>query len=199
MPELLTQNGKLKETSKKTGLKVVNFGIPAYQTQTGKRTCPFADKCVAFCYARKGAYSWGNVKPAYEWRYAQTQKDDFADIMQKEIDRKRPDVVRIHDSGDFYSPAYLEKWVQIIENNPRVTFYAYTNSVPFFRGRTLPENFTVIFSDSGKFAESIDRAKERHTKIFKSHAELNRAGYVDASKNDLNAIGENHKIGLVFH
>ena len=50
---LLTQNSKLKRTSKELGLRVFNFGIPAYKSASGKLTCPFADECVKFCYAKK--------------------------------------------------------------------------------------------------------------------------------------------------
>jgi hypothetical protein len=66
---LLTQNSKLKKTSKELGLRVFNFGIPAYKSASGKLTCPMADSCVKFCYAKKGAYIWSNVKPAFEKRY----------------------------------------------------------------------------------------------------------------------------------
>ena len=59
--KLLTQNSKLKKTSKALDLRVFNFGIPAYKTASGKLTCPMADECIKFCYARKGAYIWGNV------------------------------------------------------------------------------------------------------------------------------------------
>ena len=65
--ELLTQNAKLKATSKAINKKVLNFGIPAYKTSSGKLTCPMAKECIKFCYAQKGAYNWGNVKPVYEW------------------------------------------------------------------------------------------------------------------------------------
>ena len=65
---LLTQNTKLKRTSKQLDLRVFNFGIPAYKSASGKLTCPFADECVKFCYARKGAYTWSNVQPAFEKR-----------------------------------------------------------------------------------------------------------------------------------
>ena len=55
--ELLTQNSKLKKTSKEFGKRVFNFGIPAFaDPETGKRTCPFAGSCAKICYARKGAY-----------------------------------------------------------------------------------------------------------------------------------------------
>jgi hypothetical protein len=53
---LLTQNSKLKETSKKLGLKIFNFSIPAYKSKSGKVVCPFAESCVKYCYAQKGNY-----------------------------------------------------------------------------------------------------------------------------------------------
>ena len=45
---LLTQNTKLKRTSKQLGLRVFNFGIPAYKSASGKLTCPFADKAHTY-------------------------------------------------------------------------------------------------------------------------------------------------------
>jgi hypothetical protein len=34
--------------------------------------------------------------------------------------------VRIHDSGDFYSRAYLSAWLEIMRARQRTRFYAYT-------------------------------------------------------------------------
>ena len=126
---LLTQNSKLKRTSKELGLRVFNFGIPAYKSASGKLTCPFADECVKFCYAKKGAYIWSNVQPAFEKRYQLTKTDDFIPAMIDEIVNKRPDYIRVHDSGDYYSPAYLEKWLRIARTFPEIKFYSYTNCV----------------------------------------------------------------------
>ena len=64
--ELLTQNSKIKKTSKHFNKRVFNFGIPAYKSNTGKVVCRMADKCIIFCYAKKGAYIWSNVSPAFE-------------------------------------------------------------------------------------------------------------------------------------
>lgn len=200
--DLLTQNSKLKNTSKLVGKKVVNFGIPAYKTASGKITCPFADKCIKFCYAQKGAYSWSNVKPAFEERYRITQLDDFVKIMNKEILKKKPDYIRVHDSGDYYSKQYLNKWLEIAKANPTVRFYSYTNCVEMFKSITLPDNFDVIFSDSGKQTAKINVLIDRHTKIFNNKAELQLAGYIDASKCDLNATkwyNKTNKVGLIFH
>ena len=202
MPHLLTQNSKLKKTSLKTGKRVFNFGIPAYQTKSGKRTCPFAGSCVKFCYAKKGAYIWNNVSPAFEWRYEQTQKDTFIDQMNGEIRKKRADYVRVHDSGDYYSPKYLAKWLQIARENPTVRFYSYTNSVKMVKDiRQRPENFDFIFSDSGTQIDLVN-PEDRHARIFKDSDTLKDAGYVDASSNDLNAtkwFNESGRVGLIFH
>ena len=199
---LLTQNIKLKKTSKELKLRVFNFGIPAYKSASGKLTCPMADSCVKFCYAKKGAYIWSNVKPAFEKRYQLTKTDQFVDAMNAEIAKKKPDYVRVHDSGDYYSRAYLKKWIQIAINNPSVRFYSYTNMVDMMLKASLPDNYDIIFSDSGKQKHLIDKRKHRHTKIFSTHSDLLSNGYTDASNVDLYAtkwFNKTNKVGLVFH
>jgi hypothetical protein len=199
---LLTQNSKLKKTSKELGLRVFNFGIPAYKSASGKLTCPMADSCVKFCYAKKGAYIWSNVKPAFEKRYQLSKTDIFVDAMNAEIRKKKPDYVRVHDSGDYYSRAYLKKWIDIANSNPNVRFYSYTNMIDMMLKTSLPDNYDIIFSDSGKQKHLIDERKHRHTKIFKSNDDLNSAGYTDASSIDLHAtrwFNDTNKVGLVFH
>ena len=199
---LLTQNSKLKKTSKALDLRVFNFGIPAYKSASGKLTCPMADECVKFCYAKKGAYIWSNVQPAFEKRYQLSKTDDFIDAMNSEIKRKKPDYVRVHDSGDYYSKAYLQKWIQVAIHNPEVKFYSYTNMVDMILNTSLPDNYNIIFSDSGKQKKLIDERKHRHTKIFTSTSDLLSAGYTDASAVDLMAtkwFNDTNKVGLVFH
>lgn len=161
-----------------------------------------ADACIKFCYAKKGAYIWSNVKPAFEKRYQLTKTDGFVDAMNEEIRRKKPDYVRVHDSGDYYSRAYLAKWLDIAIHNPSVRFYSYTNMVDMFQKTDLPENYDVIFSDSGKQKHLIRTSKDRYTNIFTSEQKLNRSGFVNASKIDLYAtkwFNKNNKIGLIYH
>ena len=199
---LLTQNSKLKKTSKALSLRVFNFGIPAYKSASGKLTCPMADECVKFCYAKKGAYIWGNVKPAFEKRYELSKTDDFISAMNAEIQAKKPDYIRVHDSGDYYSKAYLDKWIEIAIHNPNVRFYSYTNMIEMFLNTSLPDNYDIIFSDSGKQKSLINPLKHRHTKIFSTSFALKEAGYTDASNVDLMAtkwFNNTNKVGLIFH
>ena len=199
---LLTQNSKLKKTSKALGLRVFNFGIPAYKSASGRVICAMADECVDWCYAKKGAYIWSNVQPAFEKRYQLSKTDDFVDAMNNEIKRKKPDYVRVHDSGDYYSKAYLQKWIQIAIHNPDVKFYSYTNMVDMILNTSLPSNYDIIFSDSGKQKHLINERKHRHTKIFTSTSDMLSAGYTDASAVDLMAtkwFNKTNKVGLIFH
>lgn len=184
------------------GVKVVNFGLPAYKSITGRVICPMADGCIKFCYARKGAYIWGNVKPAFEKRYELSKTDDFISAIHTEIQRKKPKFVRVHDSGDYYSREYLAKWFQIAKQNPQVNFYSYTNMIDMVKKADIPSNYDFIFSNSGKQVDLIDKSIDRHTKIFKTADELVAAGYANASENDLYAtrwFNKTNKVGLIYH
>jgi len=200
---LLTQNSKLKRTSKALGLKVFNFGIPAYKSASGKLTCPMAKECVKFCYAKKGAYIWSNVSPAFEKRYQITKQDNFIEQMSIEIAKKKPGYIRVHDSGDYYSKEYLRRWLQIAAIHPDIKFYSYTNCVQMLKSVDLPDNYDIIYSDSGKQKAMIDQKVDRHTKIFHNHTELVSSGYIDASKIDLYATKwfnkNNNNVGLIAH
>lgn len=195
----LAQNGKMKKATKRT----FNFGIPALRSASGFVTCPSAGVCAKPCYARKAAYTWKVVKNAYEERLALSLTSDFVPVISHEIKRRRIDRVRIHDSGDFYSSEYLDKWIEIMRRHPNVEFYTYTKRVlmlkDYDRRGLLPGNFSVVLSVGGKEDHYIDTEKDRHAWIFTSKENLLKAGYADASQDDTVATGENRKIGLIWH
>ena len=198
---LLTQNSKMKKTSIENKSKILNFSIPAFKTKSGKTTCPFAGGCQKYCYAQKGNYTrFPIVQELMEQKYLLSKQENFTTLMNEEIKKKKPTHVRIHDSGDFYSPEYLNKWVTIAKQNKDVIFYAYTKSIKFFtEGLTVPTNLKIIFSEGSKIDNLIDVKKHRHARIFKDVSTLLSAGYIDASTNDLQAITDNKKVGLVYH
>jgi hypothetical protein len=201
-----TGNSKLVKTAKKFDVKINNFSIPAgNDKKSGKITCPFAGKCIKLCYAKKGAYRWGNVERALTRRYESSKEENFVELISNELNKIRKNkqlYIRIHDSGDFYSPAYFAKWLEIARLNPTVRFYAYTKSHSFIRGIELPENFDLIFSLGSTKDELINQESERHSKIFYSAEEMIDQGYTDASEYDLLAtkwFTQNNKIGLIIH
>ena len=198
---LLTQNAKMKKTSLENNTKIFNFSIPAYKTKAGKITCPFAKECIKYCYAQKGNYTrFPMIQQLMEKKYELSKTENFINLMNEEIKKKKAKYIRIHDSGDFYSVKYLNKWIQIAKDNKSVIFYAYTKSIKFFiNGLKLPKNLKIIFSEGSKTDNLINVNKHRHARIFKNITTLLNAGYIDASNNDLLAITDNKKVGLIYH
>ena len=198
---LLTQNAKMKKTSLENNTKIFNFSIPAYKTKAGKITCPFAKECIKYCYAQKGNYTrFPMIQQLMEKKYELSKTENFINLMNKEIKKKKAKYIRIHESGDFYSVKYLNKWIQIAKDNKSVIFYAYTKSIKFFiNGLKLPKNLKIIFSEGSKTDNLINVNKHRHARIFKNITTLLNAGYIDASNNDLLAITDNKKVGLIYH
>jgi hypothetical protein len=202
-----TGNTKLKNTAKHFDIKIFNFSIPAGNDKaSGKITCPFAGSCLSLCYAKKGMYRFGNVERALTKRYEASKEADFVQRINDELSKVKKGkqvYVRIHDSGDFYSPAYFAKWLEIARLNPAVRFYAYTKSHSFIRGNfAIPENMDLIYSLGSTKDELINQETERHSKIFQSADEMAAAGYSDSSYLDINAtkwVTENNKIGLLIH
>ena len=106
--------------------------------------CPFRSKgCEKVCYATKGNHVFTSVKKSRIDSYADSKLPDFVERMVYTIDKVRKNkryrdsimLVRIHESGDFYSIQYLRNWVAIWKatmgmDNVRYTFY--TKSFPFF-------------------------------------------------------------------
>lgn len=182
----------------------MNFGIPAFQDGDGKRTCPFAAACANYCYAQKGAYVWKNVAPVYRYRYEMTKRPEFGEMINDELKKKRVEMLRIHDSGDYYSPIYIAKWMEIIKENKDILFYSYTKSIPLFMDKiedgSLPINFGLILSEGGTHDHMINYERHRHARIFKNQEELEKNGYISAMEDDSVAILSNtNKIGLIKH
>ena len=105
-------------------------------------------------------------------------------------------MIRIHDSGDFFSRWYLDAWLTVAQLHPRILFYAYTKSVPMIPG-TLPRNMVVTFSEGGIWDNKINGRP--HARIFPDQATREAAGYTEGNESDLPAVKGETRIGLVYH
>lgn len=212
LKSLLSKNNKMKKSGGKE-IEVLNWTIPAFISRDGFKTCPNAGVLAVGCYARSGAYNWSNVSNVHHAKLDASQDLGFAETMIEEIKKNHKRVskkskqlyIRIHDAGDFYSLDYALTWMRIIRALPDVEFYAYTKQVEMFKNiqtkydYKLPDNFTLIFSYGGKQDKLINVETDRHSAVFETQEELYAAGYVDATKDDILALGDNHKVGLVYH
>jgi hypothetical protein len=204
-----TGNSKLEKTSKGK-YRVVGFGLPAdHNFKSGglqHNTCPGALACRAVCYAKQGTYRFKNVKAtrlhnlklSLRKRFVDMLTSDLTNLTTKGKHRRKPyNVVRLHDSGDFYRQEYLDAWATVASRFPKVTFYAYTKSLHLDLSR-IPSNLHIIQSLGGRH-DKLVQLGQAHSRIFSSHTARKRAGYVDGNVNDTPAILGKVKIGLVFH
>lgn len=192
-------NTKLKKDG------IVSFNIPAFRLNDGFKTCPNAGACALVCYALQGRYIMASVAKPRDHNIAWLRShsmDDFVKVMVEDIGNLHPmwTRIRVHDSGDFYSEAYLEAWLAIARACPSMKFYAYTKMVSMTAAKRgdIPDNFTIVQSVGGKEDRLIDKAYP-HSVIFPTQEELESAGYIDGTKSDRPAFEGQVKIGLVYH
>lgn len=76
-------------------------------------------------------------------------------------------ILRVHESGDFFSQLYWDAWMEVIQTCAHSTFYAYTQSLHFLhdwlvtRDRRLPLNFAVTMSMGGMFEHLVPAIREK--------------------------------------
>ena len=191
---LLTINSKLDKTNKLNKVKVVAFNLPPV------KTCPQAKQCIRGCYACQGRYTFKTIRAKLQANLDAANSPVFQASIQTELNKLKPTHVRLHTSGDIFSQEYLNTWISIANSNSSIIFYAYTKSIELVKNTSnIPSNMVFIFSLGGLQDALINPNTDRHARVFPSVEALQASGYTDASKDDLLAIGSNHRIGLVYH
>lgn len=138
---VLHGNGKLLDyDDQETG---ISYRYAQFNTRA-VIDCPFRSAgCERVCYATKGNHCFPSVKKSREHSFSESKRNDFADAMTytikvEKLSKRYKDsvmLIRLHESGDFYSMQYLKKWVKIIgslDEIDGVKVIFYTKSFPFF-------------------------------------------------------------------
>lgn len=86
------------------------------------------------------------------------------------------EVIRIHVSGDFKTLAYFDAWLELARRAPKVRFYAYTKSLPFWvrRKDVIPANFALTASRGGRWDSLIDEHGFREARVVYSEKEARK-------------------------
>lgn len=202
MIHLSDGNGKLNKTSGGE-YKILGFGIPAdyafVHNGVAHNTCPGAGPCRGVCFAKQGRYIMGAVRDNRIDNLMESMKDTFVDDVVAAIKKRRTyNTIRVHDSGDFYSQEYLDKWYAIARALPHIVFYAYTKTLFLDLHTHRPDNFRLVQSLGGLHDDKVDLSQP-HSRIFSSEAARDAAGYIDGNINDLPALEGVVNIGLVYH
>lgn len=112
-----------KPGNAKLSKRILTFGLPAGPTCPGK-----TELCEEKCYATQHYYRMDNVKTPRLENLVLAHRTDFADLAVDELSYHRQRVVRIHDSGDFFSREYAEAWLAVARRDKKRRFFALTRS-----------------------------------------------------------------------
>ena len=172
----------------KMGPEVFIFNLPPILT------CRPTPWCRTNCYALKGNFKFPSVKQSAHERLRLSRLSNFAEMMIEEIGRRHVAMVRLHSSGDFYSRAYVQKWIIIAKRCPKTLFRTTTKRrdlVEVIRQLNALPNFIVRESldcSSSRptmglplaMVDNIPGVKERATrgKIFRCINDCPTCGYV---------------------
>lgn len=111
---------------------------------------------------------------------------------------KNTKLVRIHESGDFFSGAYLDAWIEVAHRNPDLKFYCYSKSLQLFVNFKLPANFYMTASYGGKFDYLIDEGFfTRYSKVVMNDAEAEELG-LEVDHDDSHCFGS-QPFALLVH
>lgn len=204
-----TETAQLEQQSARAISRIACFAIPADHDfeHGGERmnTCPGALACAGVCYAKQGRYLMSgpadvrtrNLRLTLDTGFVEAICSDLMALTDCRRGRKPINVVRLHDSGDFYRQRYLDDWCAIAARNPSVEIYAYTKSHHLDFSQ-MPFNLRIIQSLGGRYDNLVDLNRQ-HSRIFTSHEDREREGYVDGLLGDGPALDGLVKLGQVYH
>jgi hypothetical protein len=113
----------LSQGNSKLGEGIHGWTIPAVDTCPGKTPC-----CSKVCFGTHGRFVTGTMRRLNVWRYEQSKKASFVDRMCDEIRRRGVLVLRVHVVGDFATPRYTSKWIEIAARCSATRMFAYSRS-----------------------------------------------------------------------
>ncbi len=110
-------------------------------------TCPNHKWCSAKCYALKAYRAYPNTKAAYDRNtdMAQNNLPELKAQLKTFLTAYKRNYFRLHVSGDFFSQAYLDMWIEVIEEYPDINFLAFTKAFTLNYSEK-PDNLEILFS-----------------------------------------------------
>lgn len=159
--------------------KLSTFGTTSFSLPAGY-SCPFAAICKSKVPREGGPIKdYGDIRcfqssielarptvRAARWRNFDLLKrlsaDEVKDLVLKSLKHHEKKVrgiriLRIHDSGDFFSQQYFDGWLEAARIRWDIVFYFYSKSIPYIKNRLpLPENFRFIPSRGGTADAEIE-------------------------------------------
>jgi hypothetical protein len=192
---------------------IFTFSLPA------GHTCPFARECKSKVSRTTGRIQDGkhtrfrcssateelrpNVRES-RWRNLRLLRacKSTGAMVQLILESLSPlaGFVRIHTSGDFFSQAYFDAWLEVARRRPETLFYAYTKSLPYVirRKDELPANLILTASYGGSADDLIEEHGLRSALVVLSEEEAYSLG-LEIDHNDSHAMNPGPSFALLIH
>lgn len=174
-------NRKMNQLAVDKGLAkawVYSFDLPAGYTcpkaniclsRADRKTGKITDgkNCQFRCYAASG--EWLSVVRNARWYNYELLKasDNMVDLILSSLPRNAR-IIRIHSSGDFFSDAYFNAWLEVAKVRSDIQFFAYTKVLKYVQAEK-PSNLSIVYSIGGK--DDALRTTEPACYVVKNEAE----------------------------
>lgn len=140
---------KISLTNSKLGGAIPSINLPPLQT------CRENAPCAKLCYARKGNWTYNNVKKSHlnNLEHFKTNSEDFFNEIIKTLNNG--DILyrffRWHSSGDIPNLTYLMGMVRVARECPQTKFLAFTKKFELVNmylsiNVELPSNLKIVYS-----------------------------------------------------
>lgn len=150
----IAETATIGEGNTKLGADIHTWSIPPIHTCPGS-----SELCRDLCYGTEGFYRYfSNDRVLYRnWIFS--QRADFPTWIGEKIRRMKIRIFRVHGVGDFYSPDYASKWLDVMDTHRHVTFFL------FSRSHTVPTIAPYLESMSTLPNAYIWYSLDRHMQI----------------------------------
>lgn len=199
-------NSKLKKLEQKLNKKVYSFSI------LSGISCPGASLCKAHviqtkdglrvkdgpkqefrCFSASNEAVWTNVYKTRKYNLDLVKgknKEQLIDLISKSLPVKA-EVIRIHVAGDFINQDYFDSWIEVAKSKPKIIFYAYTKSLPFWikRLKEIPKNLFLTASVGGRYDSLIQQYKLKNAEVIMDLEEAKKK-MKEVDWDDSHAIGK---------
>jgi hypothetical protein len=93
------------------------------------------------------------------------------DLIDLSLSMQAPkELVRVHESGDYWCENYMKAWIMVAQSRPKQTFYSYTKSLGMWYNLRdiIPSNFYLTASQGG----TLDYLISKYPDVYKRVAHV---------------------------
>ena len=116
----------------------------------GRDCGPQAVHCINQCYAVKAFKAYPSVRKSWTGssQLLRSDPDAYFAAIDKAVGRVRPNLFRIHVSGDFISDDHFRRWANLCGKHRETNFLAFTKSFSYLPDSLdgYPVNFEIVLS-----------------------------------------------------